>query len=88
MDENLSETEKLIMFRSAKVVFIALASYFLLRNFPHSDLPVLQLSLVMGVLSAFRYFNSIISVVSQRFSEERELLTLKFWILIGVGWCK
>ena len=42
MDENLSETEKLIIFRSAKVVFIAIASYFLLRNFPHSDLPVFQ----------------------------------------------
>ena len=62
MDENLSETEKLIIFRSAKVVFIALVSYFLLRNFPHSDLPVLQLSLVMGMLSAFRYFESIIYV--------------------------
>ena len=43
MDENLSETEKLIIFRSAKVVFIALATYFLLRNFPHADLPVFQL---------------------------------------------
>jgi hypothetical protein len=63
MDENLSETEKLIIFRSAKVVFIALVSYFLLRNFPYSDLPVLQLSLVMAMLSAFRYFNSIIYVI-------------------------
>jgi hypothetical protein len=62
MDENLSETEKLIIFRSAKVVFIALATYFLLRNFPHSDLPVFQLSLVMGMLSAFRYFQSIVYV--------------------------
>ena len=42
MDENLSETEKLIIFRSAKVVFIAFATYFLLRNFPHGDLPVFQ----------------------------------------------
>ena len=63
MDENLSETEKLIIFRSAKVVFIALVSYFLLRNFHYSDLPVLQLSLVMAMLSAFRYFNSIIYVI-------------------------
>ena len=62
MDENLSETEKLIIFRSAKLVFIALATYFLLRNFPHSDLPVFQLSLVMGMLSAFRYFESIVYV--------------------------
>ena len=62
MDENLSETEKLIIFRSAKVVFIALASYFLLRNFPHADLPVFQLSLVMAMLSAFRYFESIVYV--------------------------
>jgi len=56
VDENLSETEKLIIFRSAKLVFIALATYFLLRNFPHSDLPVFQLSLVMGMLSV-SYFN-------------------------------
>ena len=62
MDENLSETEKLIIFRSAKLVFIAIASYFLLRNFPHSDLPVFQLSLVMGMLSAFKYFGSIVYV--------------------------
>jgi len=60
MDDSLSETEKLIIFRSAKVVFIALVSYFLLRNFPYSDLPVLQLSLVMAMLSAFRYFESIV----------------------------
>lgn len=62
MSESLSETEKLIIFRSAKVVFIALVSYFLLRNFPYSDLPVFQLSLVMGMLSAFNYFNSIVYV--------------------------
>jgi len=62
VDENLSETEKLIIFRSAKLVFIAIASYFLLRNFPHSDLPVFQLSLVMGMLSAFKYFGSIVYV--------------------------
>jgi hypothetical protein len=43
MDENLSETEKLVILISNKVVFIALATYFLLRNFPHSDLPVFQL---------------------------------------------
>jgi hypothetical protein len=42
MDENLSETEKLIIFISAKVVFIALSTYFLLRNFPPSDLPAFQ----------------------------------------------
>ena len=42
MDKNLSETEKLIIFRSAKVVFIALSTYFLLRNFPPSDLPAFQ----------------------------------------------
>jgi hypothetical protein len=62
VDENLSETEKLIIFRSAKLVFIAIASYFLLRNFPHNDLPAFQLSLVMGMLSAFRYFESIVYV--------------------------
>ena len=62
MDDSLSETEKLILFRSAKVVFIALVSYFLLKNFPYSDLPVLQLCLVMGMLSAFRYFASIVYV--------------------------
>jgi hypothetical protein len=62
MNDSLSETEKLIIFRSTKVVFIALVSYFLLRNFPFSALPVLQLSLVMGMLSAFRYFESIVYV--------------------------
>lgn len=62
MNDSLSETEKLIIFRSAKLVFITLATYFLLRNFPHSDLPVFQLSLVMGMLSAFRYFESIVYV--------------------------
>ena len=28
------------------------------------------------------------SVVSQCFSEERDLLRLKFRIFVGVGWCK
>jgi hypothetical protein len=27
-------------------------------------------------------------VVSQRFSEERELLRFKFRMFVGVGWCK
>ena len=62
MDENLSETEKIIIFRVARVVFITLAFYFLLRNFPHNDLPAFQLSLVMGMLSAFRYFGPIVYI--------------------------
>ena len=43
MDEDLSETEKLVILIINKVVFIVLATYFLLRNFPHSDLPAFQL---------------------------------------------
>ena len=30
----------------------------------------------------------IITVVSQRFSEERELLRLKFRMFVRLGWCK
>ena len=62
MDDNLSETDKLIILRSVKVVLIALSSCLLFRNFPHNDLPVFQLSLVMGMLSALKYFESIVYV--------------------------
>jgi hypothetical protein len=32
--------------------------------------------------------NYLASVVSQRFSEERELLRLKFRMFVRLGWCK
>jgi hypothetical protein len=56
VDENLSETEKLINFTSAKFFFITLATYFLLRTSDNSGLPVVQPSLVTGMLSVL-FFN-------------------------------
>ena len=54
MDDQLSETEKQILKSAVKAVAVSLCTFLLARNITQLELPVVQLSLVLGAMACFQ----------------------------------